>query len=199
MTHPLANFVLFQLGWIVTVLSAAAGYPWLGPLYALIWLGLHLRALAGDRGVELALITAAFALGALADSALVLLGLIDFPQQARLGFPTTLWMAGLWAMFAATLRHAMGWLTGRYLLAVLFGLAGGPLAYWAGERLGALLVHTPAAWPAIALEWGLAMPLLLWVAGRLRQQLAPAAEPRMPATKTHPRPPPSVRGDRFVN
>ena len=190
MTHPLANFVLFQLGWIVTVL---------GPLYALIWLGLHLRALSGDRAIELGLITTAFAFGVLADSALVLLGLIDFPQQARLGFPTTLWMAGLWAMFAATLRHAMGWLTGRYLLAALFGFAGGPLAYWAGVRLEALLVHTPVAWPAIALEWGLAMPLLLWITGRLRQQLAPAAEPSMPTTKTRVNRPPSVRGDRFVS
>jgi hypothetical protein len=43
----------------------------------------------------------------------------------------------IWAQFATLFHYALYWLSGRYLLAAIFGLFGGPLAYWAGIRMGA--------------------------------------------------------------
>lgn len=64
------NVVAFQVGWFVSVLGAARGLPWLGPLSVMMVLGLHLyqspRRLAEG---TLALATGAF--GFLFDSVLV--------------------------------------------------------------------------------------------------------------------------------
>jgi hypothetical protein len=65
----------------------------------------------------------------------------------------------------------MRWMSGRYLLAALFGAIGGPLSYLAGARLGAMsFIDTGAAVTALAVGWGLAMPLLMWLAARLPQR-----------------------------
>ena len=82
-------------------------------------------------------VIAAGALGYGADSALVLGGWLDFPEHARLGWLTALWMVGLWVGFAATLRHSFRLVLGRPLVAALLGASGGPFSYFAGERLGA--------------------------------------------------------------
>jgi len=71
------------------------------------------------------------------------------------------WMAMLWASFATTLRHGLGWMRGRWTLAAALGAASGPLAFWAGERLGALELGGTPALLALAVEWGAALPLLL--------------------------------------
>jgi hypothetical protein len=42
----------------------------------------------------------------------------------------------------------------------LLGAIAGPLAYAGGERLSVLSLSAAAAW-AVALEWGLAVPLLV--------------------------------------
>lgn len=161
MLHPVANLLAFQLGWFAGVVGAAAGWPLLGALYTGLWLALHLRACAAARGVEARLLLSAAVLGFAADSALVLGGLIAFPEHARLAAPTTLWMVALWVNLAATLRHGLGWLRRRAGLAALLGAVAGPLAYLAGSRLGAItLVKPELATAAIALEWALSLPLL---------------------------------------
>ncbi len=181
MLHPVANLLAFQLGWFAGVVGAAAGWPLLGPLYTALWLALHLRACAAARGVEVRLLLSAAVLGFAADSALVLGGLIAFPDDARLGAPTTLWMVALWVNLAATLRHGLGWLRGRAGLAALLGAVAGPLAYLAGSRLGAItLIKPELATAAIALEWALSLPLLSALAafvGR-RVGLAPSLSER---------------------
>jgi hypothetical protein len=162
MRHPLGNFVLFQICWLANCIGAASGWPLLGPLVTAAWIALHLGAMAEDRISEVWILLAAAALGYAADSLLVLLGLIEFPPQARLGGPSTLWMVALWVGFAATLRHALCWLAGRYLLGALLGAVGGPLAYSAGEALGAIgIPDSFSALAAVSVEWAFAMPLLL--------------------------------------
>ncbi|MGB0712810.1 MAG: DUF2878 domain-containing protein, partial [Gammaproteobacteria bacterium] len=160
------NFLLFQAGWFLAVPGAGAGLPWAGVVFALLWLPLHLLAVARDDDPgwrrELTLIGVAVALGAVLDSALVLAGALSFPESVQLGAPTTLWMLALWAMFAATLRFSLSWLRGRLVLAALFGLVGGPLAYLGGERLDAIVIHATSGVVGVALAWGLAAPLLVW-------------------------------------
>jgi hypothetical protein len=67
-------------------------------------------------------------------------------------------MLSLWLAFATTLNHSLRWLTCRPVAAALAGALGGPLAYLAGAKLGALTLATPAiTLPFIAMLWTLAM------------------------------------------
>lgn len=162
MANPalVANFVLFQLGWLVGVVGAAHGYPLAGVVYAAAWASLHHWYIRKHRLHELLLVLASAGLGFLVDSLLVLGGVIAFPAHASLGSPSTVWMVSLWVMFAMTLRHSLGWLRRRYLAAVLLGALFGPLAYWAGSRIGAIHLDDGAV-PAIAAAWAASMICLL--------------------------------------
>lgn len=173
-----ANFLGFQITWFACVGGAGYGVPALGLVAAALLLPLHLATLggdrrgaagrAGDRGVELRLLAAAAITGYVFDGALALAGVIAFPAHAGLAVPTTPWMVALWAAFAATLRHSLDWARRRYVLGGVAGAVFGPLAYVAGEALGAIaLAPPPLGWLAVAAEWALAMPLLLWLRERL--------------------------------
>lgn len=159
-THfNLVNFAAFQVTWFASVLGAAAGVDWAGPACVAAWLTLHLRAQGVAWRGEAALLAGAGVLGFTMDSALVQAGVLRF-HDAGLFAPA--WMTALWLALAATLRHSLAWLAGRPVLAALLGLVGGPAAYLAGERLGALAVADGmAALLLIALSWALAMPVVL--------------------------------------
>jgi len=178
MTHPIANLVAFQLCWLAAVLGAAAGMPWLGVLFAALWLPAHVHAAKPSAAAEIKLIAAAGVLGYGLDSLLVLAGFISFPPQTRLGVPSPLWMVTLWLAFAATLRHVLGWLRGRYLLGALLGVVAGPFAYWSGAKLGAVvLTDTAPSLVAVAVEWLVAMPLLIGLVAFLERNGADADSP----------------------
>jgi hypothetical protein len=48
----------------------------------------------------------------------------------------TLWMLTMWMMFAAYYHDFFRYLYDRKVLSLLFGLIGGPLAYYSGMNLG---------------------------------------------------------------
>ncbi len=81
------------------------------------------------------------------------------------------WMAALWFNFAMLVSISLSWLKGRYLLAGVLGGLAGPVAYWGGEKLGALTV-ADAFWRGygpLALVWGLTLPGLIYLHSRLTQ------------------------------
>jgi len=178
MTHPLANFLAFQLGWFAACLGAAKGWPILGPIYSSIWLSLHLRSLGKAWGSELRLLLLAALLGYFADSLLVVCGLLAFPEQAMLGAPSPVWMVVLWVNLAATLRHCLKWLHGiPLIIAAVFGAVAGPLSYFAGAKLGTVVLTQPLlSLAAIAMEWALATPALvgltIWLESRAEAQVS---------------------------
>jgi hypothetical protein len=108
--------------------------------------------------------------GYVADSVLVLAGVLRFPPHAALGWPSTAWMVALWVLQAAVLGGAMSWMRGRFALAAVVGAVGGPLAYLAGVRMGAAVLGPThaVALALIAAEWTAAMPLLVWMEKRSR-------------------------------
>jgi len=193
------NVVFFQAGWFACVLGASAGWPALGPLVVALWLLLHLAS-SGRPRAEIATIVAAGLIGYAADSLLVMADVLAFPSGARLGGPSPLWMVALWMNLAGTLGLSMRWLRGRPLLAALFGAIGAPLSYLAGARLGAAQIAAPftalaggaagmiapepgsvlslaAGLGAIALEWAIAMPLLLAIADALDRRAGTRDDP----------------------
>ena len=136
-THMLVNFVLFQLGWFACVLGAAAGMPWSGSLLVLGIIGYHVYRVA-DAGTELHLMLLVLLIGFSWDSLLVALGFLQFSSGVFHSSLAPHWILAMWALFATTLNVSMAWLKGRYVLAGLFGLVGGPMAYYAGLKLGAV-------------------------------------------------------------
>ncbi len=172
-TGRILCLVFFQAGWFACVLSAAAGNPELGVVSVLSWVCVYVFTTSDYRN-ELLFILAAVITGYLFDSALALSGILGFSNQAStpIGEPSTYWMLALWINLAAGLRSALDWLRGRLVMAALLGAVLGPVAYLAGEKLGALQLEQSLylTIPAVALEWALAMPLLIWISGRLSSE-----------------------------
>lgn len=179
MILKLVNFVGFQVVWFAAVLGAAAGSPWLGPLAALMWLAIHFSMVSDGRRDEAGLVVCAAALGYLFDSTLFTAGLLTVVPHGVLGGPSPMWVVALWAAFATTLRHSMGWLRGRLVLAAMAGAVFGPLAYAGAATLGSITIDGMAGLVGVGLEYAIAMPCLLalsaWL-GRVRTR-APLAEP----------------------
>ncbi|QDU69465.1 DUF2878 domain-containing protein [Engelhardtia mirabilis] len=164
----LANFLAFQLGWWACVLGAAQERPLLGPAVVAALIVVHL-AFTRRRG-ELGLVLFAALLGLVLDGGLAAGGLLRFDAtDAPFVGPLPLWMVALWANFAPSLGHALGWMRRRYIVGLLFGALGGPTTYFAGVRLGALQFgdDMAASLIAITVVWAVAMPLLLLATERL--------------------------------
>jgi hypothetical protein len=111
--------------------------------------------------VEVKLILAAAVIGLILDSALASAGLVSFTSGVWIDGIAPHWMVGLWIAFATTLNISMRWLVTRPALAVVFGALGGPVAYCAGAKLGAIAINPSATtFIAIGLGWAAAMWLL---------------------------------------
>lgn len=164
----LANLVGFQLGWFACVLGAAWGMPWLGPLAAVPVLALHL-ATAVRPGRAALLLAAAALVGFGLDTILVRAERIAFTEGVLVAGTAPYWMVTLWVLFASTFNVSLRWLRPRPLLAAISGALGGPLAYWAGGRLGAAVLLEPvcAGLLLVGLFYALATPFLLLVAREL--------------------------------
>lgn len=79
------------------------------------------------------------AIGSGLDAILALTGLIRFNSEALL----PLWMVALWLMFAVVWTRLTCTTTLPIWMLVLLATCGGPMAYWLGERLGAITFLQP--------------------------------------------------------
>lgn len=164
----LVNFLAFQFGWFACVLGAAWERPLVGTMIAAVIVTWHLAQAAKPRQ-EMSVVLIVAAIGALWDSLLAALGWIQYPNGVLLSGTAPYWILALWTLFATTLNESLAWLNRSLPLAVAFGALGGPLAYFAGGRLGALVfVEQTAALVALAIGWAVLTPLLLRIASRYR-------------------------------
>ncbi|BCX17367.1 MAG: membrane protein [Geminicoccaceae bacterium] len=164
----LVNLAGFQAGWFACVLGAAHGVPWLGPLVAAPVLTWHL-ATARHPGRAALLLAVAALVGLGLDTLLIRAERIAFSEGVLLEGWAPYWMVCLWALFASTFEVSLRWLREKPVLAALFGALGGPLAYWAGARLGAATLLEPvwAGLLLVSLVYALATPLLMLLAREL--------------------------------
>lgn len=167
MSLMVQNFVLFQLGWFSCVLGGASSdYHWLGVVVVFVIIAAHL-ARAHRISDEVMLILATTLLGASWDSLLLNSGLYSFSHGVLITGLVPLWLVAMWSLFATTLNVSLGWMKNRYLLAAIFGAAGGPTAYYAGHRLGAVeFSDTLTALLAVGAGWTVIMPLLVLLSTR---------------------------------
>ena len=156
------NFVCFQVGWFACALGATHGWPLMGPLVVGVLLILQLPLVpAPGRQARFVLTTSL--LGWLIDSGLAYAGVLAFPGGGMFFGLCPLRMAALCANFAGTFHLCLDWLRGRYWLASVLGAFGGAIAYYGGQRLGALQLGGDAALSllVIAVEWALVTPALV--------------------------------------
>ncbi|MFK7759020.1 MAG: DUF2878 domain-containing protein [Phycisphaerales bacterium] len=180
MKLKILNLVVFNIAWFACILGAGSGNPWLGPIAVLISAVVHLYLLSFAARV-IALYIAAFIVGFASDWIVMLLGAVGFPEHARLLTPVPLWMSFMWINFATTLHFSMSWMNGRYLIAALFGLLGGPGAYYTGMKFDAITLGESlfTSLFIIGIQWALAMPLLVWLASFLRPDINDPGLPRV--------------------
>lgn len=167
----LLNYFLYQAGWFACVLGAAARWPWSGFLVAATLLAVHL-VLSAERRRELYRIALAVTMGVLVEGLHLTAGTYRFTSGTIVALLPPPWLLVMWAQMATTFDFSMRPVITRPAAAALFGAVGGPLAFLAGERLGAITLHRPLA-PGLALlaiSWAIAMTALAfgeqWAARR---------------------------------
>lgn len=161
------NIALFQAGWFACVLGAARGMPWVGPIAVAAVLAWHAsHATHPRRELVLAAITAL--VGIVFETAMARLGYLTPTSGVLVPGTAAYWLVALWVLFATTFNVSLRSLRSRLWLGAAFGAVGGPLAYVAGARLGALAISPmDRAVTALAVGWAVATPALLWTARRL--------------------------------
>ena len=152
------NAVAYQVAWLAIIIGAAQGYGWAGALIALAVAAIHVAS-QRSRAAELKLIACAVAVGVAHETLLMQLGFVDFTPSGWNFALAPYWMVALWVAFATTFRHSLHWVMRRPWIAIAAGAVGGPLAYLAGARLGALNLADFAV-PALAVTFALAMAVL---------------------------------------
>lgn len=162
-----ANLLGYQLVWFAAVIGAARGLIWPAVLAAGLFVGAQWWASTKRRSDAL-LVAAALGLGLLVDGSLGASGWVMYTAAWPWPFVAPAWILALWAAFAMTFNHSLGFLQGRPGWAAVLGAFGGPLAYFGAERaFGAIHLMHPLALPlgALALAWAISTALLVALAG----------------------------------
>jgi hypothetical protein len=168
--HIIVNFLLFQLAWFACVLGAANTIPIIGVIVTALVVGWHLLK-AYKAKQEATLILIAMVIGATFDQLMVSMKLIDYVHHGWSNFALNtqlvpIWIIALWAGFTTTLNVSLKWMRHKNLIAILFGGIGGPLAYFAAQKLGAVTLTSMNSFVALSIGWALITPLLLKISER---------------------------------
>lgn len=171
----LHNYLLYQAGWFACVLGAAFHRPWAGFLLAATLVTIHFRWSNHPRR-DAHRVMLALGVGAAVEALQIWAGTYRFTSGAIVdGLPPP-WLLLMWAQMATTFDFSLRPIVMRPASAALFGAIGGPLAFLAGERLGAVILHRPLSSGLLLLasSWTVAMLIFCIVERR----------PRNPAVRT---------------
>jgi hypothetical protein len=162
------NFIIFQVCWFTCVMGAANDLGWLGPLLVLITVPLQIHLLTKNHRAEIFFVIICGISGSLLET-LMIIANVYTPVDQGWGQVCPPWMAALWFNFALLVSISLAWLKGKYTAAAILGALAGPIAYWGGEKLGALTLSATfvRGYMLLAVIWALALPLLVYLHDRL--------------------------------
>lgn len=148
------NALAYQAVWLSAILCGNPG------AVAGCFIVLILLVTSECKGDDLKMIGFLLFLGLLVDGTLQQVGFFSFRGS---GFPIPFWLLVIWLGFAMTIHHSLSWFKDKLLLAALFGGLGGPVAYWAGTRLGAASFNwsLPSSLLVLAVVWSLIFPAIM--------------------------------------
>ncbi len=166
----ITNMVLYELAWFAIVLGVAWGYVTVGSVIAMALIATHLTIVPDARPEWIRLVWA-MAIGAGVESVNLAFEVYTIKDSEASTLLTAPWLLLLWADFSTAFYRSLNWLSNRYALASVAGALGGPVAFWAGERLGAVtLTRHINLLALLSLQWAIALPLLVWISDRLKQR-----------------------------
>lgn len=158
---PPVNYALYQIGWFACVLGAAWNRPWSGFVMAAALTGAHV-ALSRERYTEARLVVLAAVVGLVVETAQIAAGTYRFTSGVVVDALPPPWLVAMWAQLATTFRVSLRRVFGRPVSAAIFGAAGGPIAFLAGDRLGAVTLLPPFGPGLVGLSISWAAALLLF-------------------------------------
>lgn len=161
----LVNYVLYQVSWFACVLGAAWHRPWAGFGVGLLLLVAHF-VLSSRPGRDLKLVIVAVVAGLIVELMLIATGTYRFTSGTVVASLPPPWLLLMWAQFATTFPFSLKPIVMKPVAAALFGAIGGPLAFVAGQGLGAVTLLPPVSLSLLrlAVGWGIAMTVLSAVA-----------------------------------
>tara|TARA_B100000795_G_scaffold146770_1_gene109996 strand:- start:32 stop:544 length:513 start_codon:yes stop_codon:yes gene_type:complete len=166
MTSKVINFIFFQLVWFICIIGAATNETHTAVAFSLLIVLFHIY-LTKYKKNELKILLLASIIGFLFDGFLLKSELVLYADHGWSYSITPLWIIILWMGFAITLNSSLSWLKKKLNLSILFGAIGGPLAYLAGEKLGAVTLLTSDTLLVIATGWAIITPLLILVSNKI--------------------------------
>ena len=170
MKNILTNIILFQIGWFACVLTAASSQPIFGAIISLVIIACHIL-MSKQYKQELRIIIIAMMIGLFWDSLIVSAGWLTYQSGMVVDFMAPYWIVLMWALFATTINSSLSWMKEKLILSSVFGAIAGPLAYYAGVKLGAVeFLNEINALIALSIGWALFTPLLLKLSTKKSQQ-----------------------------
>ena len=162
---PVVNYVLYQAGWFACVLGAAWQRPGTGLVVGLLLLVAHF-VLSSQPVRDLKLVTVAVAAGLIVELMLIATGTYSFASGTVVASLPPPWLLLMWAQFATTFRFSLKPIIMRPVASALFGAVGGPVAFVAGQGLGAVTLLPPVSLSLLrlAVGWSVAMSVMSAIA-----------------------------------
>ena len=170
------NALGYQAVWFATLLGASLGYFWLGFLSSMLFAAIML-GFGGKAKADIRIVTVGLVLGVAIDSLFAASGWIRYAMPWEFASMAPLWIIALWLSFSFTLNHSMEFLRHNYVAAGLFGLLGGPLAYWCADRLFDVIEYgTDISLVMIGLGicWAAVIPAIFYIDKQIADMGAPS-------------------------
>jgi hypothetical protein len=165
--NRLFNFAWFQSIWFLAILGQERALP------VLVLLMVVHVCLVPEPALELIILAFGISLGLIVDSTMRYIGVLSFASDPIL---IPLWLVALWAGLAGTLRHSLGYFTGKPLLTSLAGGIGASFSYIAGMKLGAVSfpLGVETTFFIIFLCWSVIFPTLFFFSQQVVLKLGDA-------------------------
>ncbi len=171
------NFLLYNVAWFACVHFAADDHAWVGIVATALVVTAHLLGVTHWRR-EAAVLAVAAAVGYAWESLLVGTGVLSYPTAPEFTGLAPLWIVALWVNFATTLDASLAWIRRSPWLAAVFGALGGPLAFLAGEKMGAVQFgETTTALTVLGVGWAVLLPAFCRIVDMLKPHDEPVSEP----------------------
>lgn len=165
----IANALGYQAVWFATLISVSKGHFWFGFFTSLVFAALML-CFGGKAKQDSRIVLIGLILGMAIDTLFTSTGWIQYAQSWSSVSLAPLWIIALWLSFSFTLNHSMAFLRQNYAMAALFGLLGGPLAYWCADRVFNVIDYgTDIAFvmAGLGICWGLVIPAIFFIDKRM--------------------------------
>lgn len=158
----LVNILIYQVVWFLCIVLGN-----IGGLFSLILLAVHLYYSPVEKD-DLVLMLLFLCFGMVIDGTLYHLGYIQLKEYS---FPIPFWLMIVWIALATLPNHSLKWLKKRYLICTILGGLAGPLAYWAGVKMGAASFTLPLLQSLLlyAFMWALLWPVVMYLVKFLEQ------------------------------